>query len=331
MKRGIYFILLTTVILMNISSCDAVSGRNSSVDPIHINRFDKDLYQLITLDTPELQEKIATDYPDMLKAFGLGVFRMQDIQNPDFFDRLVNYYSEPALNQLYQEALKAFSTIETVEADLSAGFHCLKTCFPAMQIPAVYMHVSGLQQNVLVDDSLLSISIDKYMGADYPLYQDYFYEYQLRKMTPDRIVPDYLKAWLLSEYPFTGNDRVLLEQMIYEGKIQYIIHQALPKVLPEILMGYSSSDYQWCKQNEKIVWNSIIERKHLFTSDAATTRRYFSEMPSVFISDEAPGDLGRWIGWQIVTNYMKRTNSSVEYLMMNVDYQEILTKSRYKP
>ena len=200
-----------------------------------------------------------------------------------------------------------------------------------MQIPAVYMHISGLQQNVLVDDSLLSISIDKYMGADYPLYKDYFLDYQLYKMNPDCIVPDYLKAWLLSEYPFIGNDRILLERMIYEGKINYIIHRALPKAVPEMLMGYSSSDYQWCKRNEKNLWNIIIERKHLFTPDSATTERYFSDMPSVFISGEAPGNLGVWIGWQIVTQYMNKTKSSVEDLINNTDYQDILTKSRYKP
>ena len=331
MKQNIYFILLTILILTNFSSCDIASEQNSSIEQIHINRFDRDLYRLITLDTPALQEQIATDYPEMLKVIGLGIFRMQDTQHPDFFDRLVNYYSEPALNQLYQDALKAFESIETIETNLSAGFHYLKTNFPTMQIPAVYMHVSGLQQNVLVDDSLLSISIDKYMGADYPLYKDYFLDYQLYKMNPDCIVPDYLKAWLLSEYPFTGNDRILLDRIIHEGKIKYIIHQALPKVLPEKLMGYNSIEYQWCKQNEMMLWNTIIERKHLFTPDAATTARYFSDMPSVFISDDAPGDLGSWIGWQIVTQYMNRTKSSVETLMVNTDYQDILTKSRYRP
>ena len=331
MKRSIYFILLAILILASISNCNSVNRRKTSAEPIHINRFDKDLFQLITLDTPELQEQIATDYPEMLKVIGLSLFGMQNTQDPDFFDRLINRYSEPTLNQLYQDALKMFSTVETIEADLSIGFQFLKTCFPPMQIPAVYMHVSGLRSNVLVDDSLLSISIDKYMGTDYLLYQDYFDEYELSKMIPDCIVPDYLRAWLLSEYPFKGNDRVLLEQMIYEGKINYIIQKALPKVLPQILMGYSSIDYQWCKQNEKMLWNTMIERKHLFTPDAATTARYFSDIPSFFISDEAPGNLGIWIGWQIVAKYMNRTKSSVEDLMKNTDYQEILTQSRYKP
>ena len=324
-------IILAILTLSTFNSCDRVTGRNSSVDSIHINRFDKDLFQLISHDTPKLQEKMTAEYPEMLKVIGLGIAEVGEMHQPDFYDRLVNYYSEPTLNQLYRDAIKIYDNIESIGADLGAGFQYLKTCFPSMQIPAVYMHVSGLQQNILVFDSLISISIDKYLGSDYPLYEDFFYDYQLRKMTPEKIVPDYLKAWLLSEYPFSGNNRMLLDRMIYEGKILYIIHHALPQVIPEVLMGYSSSEYQWCKKNEKVLWQTIIERSHLYTPDAATTAGYFADRPSDFISNDAPGNLGNWIGWQIVTKYMDRAKVSIEDLMNNTDYQEILSKSRYKP
>ena len=330
MKSKLY-IILTILTLNTFNSCDSITGRNSSADPIHINRFDKDLFQLILLDTPELLQKMTADYPDMLKVIGLSILEIGDVQQLDFFDRLVNYYSEPTLHKLYRDAIMKYDHIETVEANLGTGFQYLKTCFPSMQIPAVYMHVSGLQQNILVSDSLLSISIDKYLGSDYPLYEDFFYDYQLQKMTLERIVPDYLKAWLLSDYPYKGNNRVLLDRMIYEGKILYIIHNALPQVLPEILMGYTSSEYQWCKKNEKVLWNTIIERNHLYTPDAATTSGYFADRPLDNISDLAPGNLGSWIGWQIVSKYMGRAKVSIEDLMSNADYQEILKISRYKP
>jgi len=330
MKSNIYMLLLIPVLIL-LNSCHTINSRDSSAEPVHIHRFDKDLFELITLDTPELREKMIAGYPGMLKVIDGSILLTEDSQNRGFFEWLINYYSEPTLNQLYRDALTRFDDIETIETNLGAGFQYLKKEFPSMQIPAVYMHVSGLQQNLLVDDSLLSISIDKYLGADYPLYQGHFYDYQLRKMTPDHIVPDYLKAWLLSEYPFRGNDRVLLERMIHEGKIRYIIHRALPKVLPEVLMGYSSAEYQWGKRNEKNLWTIIIERKHLYTPDAATTAAYFSDRPSTFIADEAPGDLGSWMGWQIVTKYMDKTRNTIEGLMRNTDYQDILTKSRYKP
>ena len=329
--RNTLFLLFTLLTLIFFNSCNIFSGRSSLAEPIHINRFDKDLFQLIIQDTPELMEKINTDYPEMIKVIGLGIFDFRDTLQQDFFDRLVNYYSEPTLNKLYRDAIKIFDNVEVVEADLGVGFQYLRTCFPSMQIPAVFMHVSGFQQNTLVADSLLSISIDKYLGFDYPMYEDFFYDYQLQKMTPERIVPDYLKAWIISEFPFTGNNRILLDRMIYEGKILYIIHHAIPKSLPEVLLGYDSKEYQWCKKNEKIVWKTIIERNHLYTPDATSTAGYFADRPSDFISNDAPGNFGSWLGWQIVSRYMDRTKVSVEELMNNTDYQEILRLSRYKP
>jgi hypothetical protein len=324
-------VILLIFILLGINSCHILNGKESSGEPVHINRFDKDLFQWIESDTPELLKKVVSDYPGMLRYTGLSIFGMNDTSHTVFFDRIINYYSEPTLNKLYRDALKVYDQIETVEVSLGSGLHFLKTCFPSMQIPAVYMHVSGLQNNTLVADGLLSISIDKYLGVDYPLYRDHFPEYRRRKMTPENMVPDYLKAWLISEYPFKGNVRVLLDRMIYEGKIKYIIHNALPQVLPEVLLGFTSGEYQWCKRYEKMIWNAIIERKQLFEPDAATTERYFAERPSDFLSDDAPGDLGSWVGLQIVTKYMERTKESIETLMMNNDYQEILSKSRYKP
>lgn len=72
---------------------------------------------------------------------------------PGFFDKLANYYSEPTLKGLYTDAVRQYDNVSQIEQALGNGFTWLKTCFPSMQIPAIYMHVSGFNQNVLVGDS----------------------------------------------------------------------------------------------------------------------------------------------------------------------------------
>ncbi|MDR1456035.1 MAG: gliding motility protein GldB [Tannerella sp.] len=313
------------------TGCNLPDGRNTADVPIRIRRFDRDVYRLLQADSPAMQQQIAADYAPLLEVIGKSLFRMDGTQRPALFERLLNYYAEPTLNRLYRDALEQYENVETLENELGNGFRHLQSQFPAMQIPAVYLHVSGLQQNVIVADSLLSLSIDKYLGADYPLYRDFFHAGQLRRMERACIVPDCLTAWLLSEYPFSGDGRILLERMIYEGKIKYILHRACPQLAPEIWMGYTPAEYRWCRQNEKMLWRLMIERKHLYTPDAATTARYFSAVPSTFIADGAPGNLGVWIGWQIVTEYMNKTHVSPENLMNDGDCREILRKSKYKP
>lgn len=302
-----------------------------SVEPVEIHRFDQALFRLIESKDSTLQPVLLNQYPGMLEVVGKGILNIQTPEAPDFFPTLLRFYSDPALANLYRDALAQYDTIADIRRGLGEGFAYLKTHFPTMQIPAVYMHVSGFNQNVLVGDSLLSLSIDKYLGEAYPLYQEFFYDYQQRKMQRSHVVPDYLAGWIMSEYPFTGKENVLLDRMIYEGKIHYLISGALPEVSPALLMGYTEDAYAWCRANEKEIWKAMVERKHLYTPDQITTSKYFEDTPCAFLSNEAPGNLGGWIGWQIVRNYMEKTGSTPEALMTNTDAQDILTRSKYKP
>ncbi|MDR1747275.1 MAG: gliding motility protein GldB [Tannerella sp.] len=328
MRRSLIFISILCYLTLP-AGCKA--KREEPQVSLHIIRFDKDLYQLILNDTPELQKQLTERYPVLLELTGKSLFRMTDIRDPAFFDRMVNYYSEPTLNKLYRDVLKQYDIVETIEKELSASFESLQAALPDLPLPTVYMHVSGLMQNVLVGDGLLSISIDKYMGADYPLYAEFFHHYERQRMTTEYIVPDYLRAWLISEYPFRGAENVLLDRMIYEGKIRYILQRALPQRNPEIWLGYTPEEYQWCQQHEKEIWQWMIEHKHIYTPDITTVNKYFSDRPSSFMADEAPGNLGVRTGWRIVEKYMDKTGASINELLMNTDYQDILTKSKYKP
>ena len=327
--------LFILIFLFSLMSC---TGQNTnlpahitSAAPVQINRFDKELFRLIDSGDTALQANIIKQNPQMLEILGKGVLNMQSPSVPGFFDKLLNYYSEPTLKGLYGDAVRQFDNVSKIEQALGNGFAWLKECFPAMTIPAVYMHVSGFNQNVLVSEHLLSISIDKYLGENYPLYLDFFYDFQRRKMMPELIVPDYLAGWLMSEYPFEGKENVLLDRMIYEGKIIYLIALALPEINPELLLGYTNGDYNWCKENESNIWKAMIERKHLYTPDQMATSKYFENQPSTFLSTDAPGNLGVYTGWQIIDKYMKETNATPEALMKNNNSQEILTASKYKP
>jgi uncharacterized protein YjaZ len=321
-------ILFILALLISFEGCKG----QTQAEPTKISRFDKALFKLIdgNNDTA-IQGQLLCDYPPMLEVVGKGVLNMPKPEAAGFFDKLINFYSEPTLKNLYRDALALYDSIPLVEQDLGNGFAYLKSSFPNMPVPAVYMHVSGLNQNVLVDKNLLSISIDKYMGKDYPLYRAYFSEAEREKMQPALIVPDYLSGWLLTEFPFTGKEAVLLERMIYEGKIRHLVAAALPNVSPNVLMGYSESAYNWCKAHEGELWKAIIDRKHLYTPDRVTTARYFESTPASFLAPEAPANLGTWIGWQIVQKYVLETGATPADLMQNTNAQEILSKSKYKP
>jgi hypothetical protein len=325
--------ILLVVACLTCAGCRG-EGKDAGAgaEPVEIHRFDKALFRLIEAGNDVgIQGELLCDYPEMMEVTGKDILNMQSSATPGFFDRLVGYYSEPTLQGLYRDALAAYDSVTDLAKTLGSAFAYLGENLPAMPLPRVYMHVSGLRQNVWVAENLLSLSIDKYLGKDYPLYREFFYEYQREKMQPCRMAPDYLTGWLMAEYPFAGNEDVLLERMIYEGKIKYIVSEALPELPLPTLMGFTQSACAWCEKNEGELWKTIVERKHLYTPDLSTTDKYLRETPATFLSGEAPGHVGLWIGLQIVRRYMKQTGLGLERLMRENNAQEILTRSGYKP
>jgi len=333
-SKQIWVILFITS--LTLCGCNRTSfGMNDDSIGIRINRFDSVLFQWIDTDDAASLHTMISDYPQMLGLLGKSLFQTNYTDSSAFFDNLKKYYSEPTLKSLYHDALTFYAAnspaIMQIEKECSYGFKRLSEMFPSMQIPAVYMHVSGLQQNMIVADSLLSFSIDKYMGADYPLYEKFFYNYQRKSMTPERVAIDGLYAWLTSEFPFQGKETDLLEKMIYEGKIVYLLTQAGNNYSFQQITPLTEDEYKWCLKYESMLWKTMIDRKHLHQADVITISKYFNPAPSIFISEDAPGYLGNFIGYSIVARYMKQTKSSCDNLMRNNNAQEILQKSKYKP
>ena len=328
--------LLFLISALTFYGCNRKSfGMMDSPEAIHINRFDSALFKWIETDDNKILAEIENEFPEMLDAIGKAMFQTDIIDSSVFYNFLINYYSEPTLKALYKDAISFYTsdspaTMKVVK-ELSYSLEQLKRHFPSMQIPSVYMHVSGLQQNIIVADSLLSCSIDKYMGSDYPIYETFFYDYQRKSMTPDHIAKDCVSAWLKSDYPYSGKDNVLLDRMIYEGKIIYILKQTGKDFTFQNIMLLTDDEYKWCINYESVLWTTIIERKNLYTPDVTTTNKYFQPSPSLFISENAPGNIGNFIGYRIVERYMKQTKSTFEQLMNNNNAQDILQKSKYKP
>lgn len=325
--------MLTGLLSLSLTSCLGQQAAESHVqiEPIRIHRFDKALYQLISSTDTALEARLSQEYPQMLDILGKGVLNLRAWDTEGNFLKLRAYYGEPTLNKLYQDALHRYEEVGELEEGLHAAFTYLKGELPELQIPAVYMHVSGLNQNVLVGDSLLSLSIDKYLGADYPLYQEYFYASQRMRMTPAQVLPDYLMGWLMAEYPFSGNERVLLDRMVYEGKLRYTVSQALRLPDASSLLAYTPEVEKWCEANEAELWQLIVARKQLYTPDPLTTESYFDATASPFPGSEAPANIGSWIGYRIVKRYMEESGASLRQLWQTTDAQVILTAAKYKP
>ena len=127
-------LLLIFSLSLSLFSCN---GQNShippavtSADPVKINRFDKVLLELVETNDSALQTRLVREYPQMLDILGKGILNMKSPAIPGFFNKLVNYYSEPTLKGLYADAVRQYDDVSQIEQALGNGFTWLKTCFP---------------------------------------------------------------------------------------------------------------------------------------------------------------------------------------------------------
>jgi hypothetical protein len=322
------------IVLLGIAClcCFRCSGNNTNegLPEFSIVRFDTDLYLYLIKNE---SDSLFLNHADFLDIFGESVLSIGKSDSTGFYSRLKDYFSEPTLMGIYKDEQEQFADLTEMNKELAKGLFVFLQQFPQIKQPKVYMHVSGFYQNVVVTDDILSLSADKYLGQDYPLYQDYFYDYQRQLMSPDRMVPDYLLGFMMANLPFTGEEDVLLDRILYEGKLRYMLSQLLPDRQAWEYTGYNREQHEWCIKHQSQIWKTIIENHLLFTPNYFTTSQYLKEAPhSAFLPVNTPGKIGVWLGYRIVSAYMKqKPKTSWLELMENTDYQEILKQSKYKP
>jgi hypothetical protein len=319
------FILLTFIV-----GCSGKKVYGESNPDLQIIRFDETLYQYLIQNK---SDSVLDGYKTFLNEYGEKVIYAGNIDSLGFYERLKMFFSEPTLMELYQDEQSQLADITGINEELSYGMETLLSAFPSLKQPEIYIHVSGLNQNVIVTDEILSLSADKYLGADYPLYQDFFYEYQRQLMSPDRIVPDYLLGFMMANFPFEGNEEILLDKILYEGKLRYILSRLIPHREAWEYVAYNKEQYSWCVTHQSKIWKLILENRHLFTPDFTTTSQYLKEAPyTASLPVESPGRVGIWLGYQIIGSYMENhPQVSLPELMNTTDYRELLKQSKYKP
>lgn len=332
--RHISYLSIFSIILFIACSSMAKNSNDNTKDSeqpsISILRLDKDIYNYLQDPDKEQETLLKEKYPTLLLAFGSSAMNKN---NPEtFFDELKKYFSHPMLKQIYTSAISTFDDVSEYEEQLNRSKNLIKEYLPNNELPQFAMHVSGFKENVIVLDSLISISIDKYLGNKFADYQNFFKEYQLQQMYPKFIVRDYLKAWLISDIIKTPNENeALLSTMVREGKILYALSLLNPDMQETDIIGYTDFQSTWCKQHEKDMWKKIIKQNHLHSTDHILISQYTDDnLYTQPIALDSPSRVGNWIGWQIVKSYAEKQGATLQEII-NTDPREILKNSKYNP
>ncbi len=301
------FVILCAVLLL--SACRQTESNTSHVH-VQVIRYDKWQYEATVMNSFLALQKMNTEAPQMTKLLYEDVLMLGDANTPEMNARFTEFFADTFLVRLSEDCEARFEHLDDIEEGLSHGFNLLKSEIPELRIPQVYSIVSALNQSIVVGDSILAFSLDKYMGTDYAPYQRYYYPHQLRNMDASRIVLDCFKYYLLGNFPFTWEEghRTLYDMIMYRGKIGWIVKKMLREKHPNTyLLGYSEEETRWCEENREQIKTWLFQTQLLRSTDPMTIRMLTTPDPNPNLNDQSlPPLFGVWIGLELVDRYMAK-------------------------
>ena len=322
--------LLKSLFLSGLLFISACSRDRLEVDvrsikaPVAIKRFEQSFFGTDTAAFPRKMEHIKKEYPLFFSGNPQAAFWIAQQRNPE-------------LRALFEESEALFSTITKEEQALEEALRHYRYYFPEQETPQVYTYISGLDFDypVIFSDTVLFIALDLYLGGKHAAYKS-LPEYLARKRDRKYLVRDCMEkmaeAWVKKD----ATDHTLLADMIFFGKILYFIDAMMPAANDAIKIEYTQDHLDFCQRNEAPIWAYFIENKLLFSTEQSVKRRFINTAPfSKFyleFDSQSPGQIGQWVGWQIVRSYMQHhSNVSLNDLMKETDAKKILKNSKYKP
>ncbi|WP_430615612.1 gliding motility lipoprotein GldB [Flavobacterium sp. JP2137] len=302
-------------------SCSDKKGVDASISEIpvdfKIERFDQLFYDTPTADFPALKKR----FPFLFPAQFDDAFWMEKKADTLFVE-------------LHDEVQKKFDNLDQVALGLKGLFQHIKHYYPEENPKRVITLISevDIESKAIYADSLVLISLDTYLGKDHRFYQG-FPEYLRPEFEADQILPDVADAFISTKIARV-QDKTLLGQMIFQGKLLYAKQQLLPELSDEVIVMYTQEQLKWCIANEEQMWRYFVNDKLLYSTDYKLQTRFIQPSPFskyyLDIDADSPGRTGAWLGWQIVRSYMKNNNVTLQTLLQ-MDAKEIFEQSRYKP
>ena len=262
--RKVYMVLMAAMLICIGCECHFTVSDDESEQPLVVERYDRieSLY-LTTGDISALQQ-MNTGYPQQTRTLIEDVLKMGKVNDPGINSQFLEFYQDTVLQTLIVSAEEEFTNMDDVNKELQGSFKRLRTMLPGLEVPVVYAQIGSLDQSIIVGNGMLGISLDKYLGEDFPLYlrEDYGYtERQRSMMTRQYIVPDCIGFYLLSLYPMPCDRKLSqVERDLHIGKIQWTVNKALGRQVFNTVFTRTVDRYM--KNHPKVTVDQLLKNNN---------------------------------------------------------------------
>ncbi len=311
---------------------------------IPIERFDRDFFSMDTIALEKSLPVLKIKYKTLLPVF------LDNILGLDSSTLKAGVRQFIHLNHfVFDSVNKLFENTNQLKKEFEQAFRYVKYYFPGYKLPRVItiigpMDVLAQTENGdptpnFIGQDFLGISLQFYLGKDFSLYHDDYFirnvapEYRSRRFDKKYLVADAMKLITDDIFPEKIKGKGLIEQIIEKGKQWWLLDKFLSTTPDSVKTGFTKDQLEWCDKNEGMIWQTILtNHKDIFTSDPMAIQNYIGEAPfTQNMGEGSPGNIGQWVGWQIVKKYAEKNSTSDINEIMKMEPKKILEGAKYKP
>lgn len=328
---------LLSVIVVGLLSC---GNQDKTPDVSHIKvdlavqHFEDDFF---AIDTTKLEPSIQLlnqKYPGFTTDFLSNILEL--MPQRETVDLKLFY---KAYQPLYKSGADIFKSQSAEFKTVKNGLQLVKYYFPQYELPKKLITFIGPINSfaTIITEDAIAVGLQLFMGKDHPLYtseegQMLYPAYISRRFEPAYIPVSAMNAIVMDMYPGQYFGKPLIAQMVELGKRIYLADHLLPSTADSLIIGYQQKQLDACYANEKNIWAFFVQNDMLYKTDPQLIREYVTDGPFTnALGKDSPGNIGQFIGWQIVKKWAAKNKGVSMDALMKKDPLQLFEESRYKP
>lgn len=325
--------------LLSIILCLAIGVTSCHRTPTEHEKGDIEILRADQLFFGTPTDQLGTKLAQESARYQCSVFSIP-VGDPQFAIMTEEYTQAPVMREIYDSVQRHFGNLTWLEHELTIALKRLQKEYGKdgnivpLECNKAIAYINGsfdYNQRTFAKEGSLLISIDQYI---LPYMEKYGYcgqpLYLVNMSDSTYLLNDCITAIAQQVIPVNEMSQ-MLDYMIAEGKSLYMLNIACPNMDDHIKMRYTEEQMDWMKKNEKNVWAYFVQNKLLFETDYNKFHNFIDEAPKTNAFNESAPRTAQYIGWKIVSQYVKNSGCTLTQLLNETNSNTILNKSCYRP
>lgn len=333
MKKNLNILILLLLVLTACSENKLDVDVSGIELEIQFDRFEQSMFAANSVEEmSEINKQLISDGGELYEFYVYDILRSGSVFDDSVGMYLYYFVSDSIMQSVNKNVQVTFENFSVYEDQLTGVFKHLKYHLPGALMPnQIITYNSAFNYGVISSDKAIGVGLEMYLGPENRIVKQIgFPVYVKDKMDKSYLLVDVAHSWIETNILQQERGETFLSNMIYFGKLRYLIEAANPRLEKELIIRYSKEEYDYAVASEYNIWQYLVDMNWIYSNDIKVILRFFEEAPTTVGIDNSPGRLGQFIGWQMVKSFMEKNQDiTIEELVFETNEAKIL--KAYKP